>query len=265
MNKILCFIIVLLEIFVSSCNSVTPTPSTQSQIPSKTPTLSPTSTVLLPTLVVLEGCAKEYSIRIRSAPSTQTDILGGISSNSCVSIYGRNKDSSWVWIKTGDIVGWVSVENIFINGEISQLSIFSENGENGISQNVFPEATTTLTVITRSPFKTNTPIPTPKKTSTPRLMPTTATLLCKDTYSMGGSMVKCKIPRAYCSYQLATSGNPTFCNDARYPNHNFVLVVWGEDWSDLDGRCIVVSGQISFFDGKPQIEAISRSQVTYCN
>lgn len=121
--------------------------------------------------------------------------------------------------------------------------------------------TKTALPITPKQNSTSTLSPTPTKTP----VPTISLLLCKDTYNLIGSSVKCEIPVAYCSYQPATSGSPTFCNDAPYPNHNFALVVWGSDWSDLDGHCIIVSGDVKFFGGKPQVEVFDRSQVDYCD
>ncbi len=100
--------------------------------------------------------------------------------------------------------------------------------------------------------------------SAPNQPSTTEVLLCKDTSKMAGNIVNCKIPRAYCSYQPTTSGEPTFCNDALYPNHNFTLFVWGEDWSDYDGKCIIVSGEVLLYQGKPQIEGFGRSQISSC-
>jgi hypothetical protein len=94
--------------------------------------------------------------------------------------------------------------------------------------------------------------------------PKTNTLLCKDTFNLVGSTVECKIPRAYCSYQLTTSGEPTFCNDAPYPYHNFTLFIWGEDWSGYDGECIIIRGDVSMYQNKPQIEAFDRSQISSC-
>ena len=262
------FIVFVITLFVlAEINTGVPTPNaTPIPVTSyRSPTniiSSPTATLIPPTPLPLVGCAGQYSLRIRTAPSTQASILGGISPGECVSIFRRNEDSSWVWIKTGDMVGWMLAENLSIKGEIIQLSVVNENGGFEISQLIFPTATTAFPTTTNLPVRTSTPLPR-IKTSTPRPLPTTTTLLCKDTYNMVGSTVKCKIPRAYCSYQYTTSGRPTFCNDAQYPNHNFILVVWGSDWSDLDGRCIIVSGRVSFYDGKPQIEASNRSQVTY--
>lgn len=87
---------------------------------------------------------------------------------------------------------------------------------------------------------------------------------CKDISNLAGNYVKCILPIAYCTYQSTASGKPTFCNDENYPNHNFTLVVWGEDWSDYDGKCIIINGTVSIYQGKPQIEAFGRSQISSC-
>lgn len=80
-----------------------------------------------------------------------------------------------------------------------------------------------------------------------------------------GETVKVRIERADCSYQSTMNGAPTFCNDAPYPGHSFTLVVWRQDWSDLDGNCIIVAGEVTAYNGLPQIEAESREQVTACS
>ena len=56
--------------------------------------------------------------------------------------------------------------------------------------------------------------------TTPLTLPEINTLLCKDTSNMIGSTVECLVPRAYCSYQPTSSGEPTFCNDSPYPNNS---------------------------------------------
>lgn len=93
---------------------------------------------------------------------------------------------------------------------------------------------------------------------------TTDIMLCADTDSLIGEYAFCKIPVAYCFYQPGEAGSPTFCNDEPYPNHAFTLVVWGEDWSDYDGRCILVDGIVTTYGGKPQITATGRGQVLEC-
>jgi len=94
---------------------------------------------------------------------------------------------------------------------------------------------------------------------------TTDDLFCKFTQTKVGGTVKCKIPKTYCYYKPDINGSPTFCNDANYDAYNFTLVTWGADWSDLDGHCIIVSGLVTLYRGRPQIEATNRSQVSYCD
>jgi RNA polymerase-binding transcription factor DksA len=89
-------------------------------------------------------------------------------------------------------------------------------------------------------------------------------MLCADTGSLIGEYAFCKIPVAYCSYQPGETGSPTFCNDRPYPNNAFTLVVWGDDWSDYDGRCILVDGIVTTYNGKPQIIGTDRRQVLDC-
>lgn len=89
-------------------------------------------------------------------------------------------------------------------------------------------------------------------------------LFCRNTNTYIGEYVTCKIPRAYCSYQPNVSGSPTFCNDAPYPNHDFTYVVWGRDFSSLDGQFLLVSGYVSLYKGKSQIETESNPKFSYC-
>jgi len=104
------------------------------------------------------------------------------------------------------------------------------------------------------------------RTPAPRAVPPEVLEMvsCSETDQMVGQSVTCVIRNAYCDYRPDVGGNPTFCNDAPYPNHNFTLLVWGGDWSDLDGSCVEVTGFVERYDGKPQIVAGSRSQVSPC-
>jgi hypothetical protein len=116
------------------------------------------------------------------------------------------------------------------------------------------------------------PISTPTGSSSPTRASTTATaetspsevLLCKDTGNLMGTMVTCTLDPAYCSYEASTNGSPTFCNDAPFPDNIFTMVVWGEDWTDYDGQCLVITGRVTAFHAKPQIEARDRSQISLC-
>jgi hypothetical protein len=44
-----------------------------------------------------------------------------------------------------------------------------------------------------------------------------------------------------------------------------MLVAFGEDWSDYDGQCLVVSGYLQVDKGLLQIQALQRDQVSLCN
>jgi uncharacterized protein YraI len=190
---------------------------------------------------------------MRSGPSTQFEVISGLTSGSCFSVYGFNEDRSWVWIDANGNFGWISVEFSSIEGNTDTLPIIPED----ITVSALPTSNTVFAT-TQKPSPTFTP----KKTSTPFIFPTTDITLCSNAPLY--TNVTCKIRRAYCSYQPTTSGQPTFCNDLPYPNHQFALLVWGSDWSDLDGYCLIVSGYMDRYAGKRQIVATSRLQVSFC-
>lgn len=235
-------ILVLLLLLFTGCSAdptlVFPSPSKPTST-SVIKTQKPTSTQ-----VIFTGCVKTGSLRVRSSPGTQSEILGGLAEDTCISIIGRDMSSGWVLVSSDEFSGWVSSEYMDIAGDITALPIIADTVRFSNVPTAKPKPTTPVVK------KTNTPLP--------------EYILCKDTSNLIGSHVTCKIPRAYCSYEPSTSGKPTFCNDARYPNHNFTLLVWGSDWSFLNGSCILVSGRVTSYQGKPQIEASSEAQVSYC-
>ena len=103
-------------------------------------------------------------------------------------------------------------------------------------------------------------------TSPPQLSPQVKNQIieCSEASSFVGEEITCQIISVHCSYRPDIDGQPTFCNDGPYPNHDFTLLVWGSNWCDYDGQCIVVSGFVSRYEGKLQIVAESRSQVSKC-
>ena len=107
------------------------------------------------------------------------------------------------------------------------------------------------------------PPPTPPPTSPPTLPPTTPAY-DDCARAEAGTFTTCQIQLAQCDFRPDISGEPTFCNDAPFPSHSFTLLVWGEDWSDYDGKCLVVTGEVTRFRGLPQIVATSQSQVANC-
>jgi DNA/RNA endonuclease YhcR with UshA esterase domain len=43
------------------------------------------------------------------------------------------------------------------------------------------------------------------------------------------------------------------------------MVAWETDWSYLDGECLLITGTVSLYEGIPEIEVRSSSQVEICN
>ena len=259
-------IVHLCVILLAACSTATQTSTPTRARPSPSPSPSPSATFTATSIPSLIGCVKAgITLRMRSGPGTQFDVTNGLASETCFTVYGFNEDKSWVWIDADGKSGWISVEYSSIEGNTDVLPIISEN----ITVSEFPtnNAASAITQTPKpSPTKTKTTRPsptfTPKKTSTPLIIPTNDIILCSNAPAY--TNVICKIRRAYCSYQPSTSGQPTFCNDFPYPNHQFTLIVWGSDWSDLDGYCLIISGYVDKYAGKPQIVASSRSQVSFC-
>jgi hypothetical protein len=258
------FFVVLMSACVASPPS-TPTSTAKLTITSTaTPLPSPTPTL---TIVALQACVPKATIRIRKGPGTEYEAIGGLTSGTCMTVLGRNDDSTWVYMLTEDNKsGWVAAWLLTVDGDLSKLSIQSSSetlrmaptAKIAPTQTLLPTATKPVPTkklpptLTRTPFvyATSTPIQTE--------------LLCSQTDGHVGEYVTCRIERAYCDFRPDVNGGPTFCNDRPYPNQNFQLVIFGEDWSDYDGYCIMVSGNVSLYRGVPQIQGYSRSQVSYC-
>ena len=77
------------------------------------------------------------------------------------------------------------------------------------------------------------------------------------------------IARVDASFQANTRGQPTFLNDAPYPNHAFTAVIWGNDRRQFNpppegawqGKALCVSGPVELYQQRPQIVVSSPSQV----
>ncbi len=134
-----------------------------------------------------------------------------------------------------------------------------------------PTPTNTARPATPTLTPTNTPrppTPTPTSTSTPIPIPKPCgshAVPSEQAENYIGQIVTVQMDRAYCSYRPGINGSPTFCNDAPYPSHDFTMLVWDQDWSDYDGRCICVYGEVTPYKGKPQIVLESRSDVSLCD
>lgn len=72
-------------------------------------------------------------------------------------------------------------------------------------------------------------------------------------------------------HATTSNGKPTFLNyDKPYPNHAFVVVIWGSDRSEFPSnpeshyrnKTVCANGLIESYQGKPQIVARSSSQLS---
>lgn len=94
--------------------------------------------------------------------------------------------------------------------------------------------------------------------------PDTDTVIdCSDV--VPGSVQTCRMSSPDCNFRPDVNGDPTFCNHPRpFPNHDFTLLFWNEDRSDLDGQCVIVTGFVSSFEGKPQITGEDLTELNRC-
>jgi hypothetical protein len=113
---------------------------------------------------------------------------------------------------------------------------------------------------------TDPPIPTIGPEPTIYLAPTPITVNDYPSCSQvsAGQDVTCMIERSYCSYKKSVKGFPTFCNDAPYPSNNFTFLVWGEDLSRYNGKCLIVTGSVKLYQGKPEIIG-TESSISICD
>lgn len=247
---IVAFFWVLNYFSQSSPSAPAPTPTrTWTLIPIITPRPRQTST---PKPISLRACVTNATIRIRKGPGTQYEAIDGLVSGTCMQVLGRNQDSSWVYmVSEENKAGWVSASLLTITGNVNRVSIKTDSGIAHVPPTAKIQPTVTRKALVFA-------------SSTPQSAVIQSVMLCSQTINRVGDLVSCKIERAYCDYRPDVDGSPTFCNDRPYPNQNFALVVFSENWSDYDGYCIVVKGVVDRYGGVPQILASSRSQISYC-
>jgi hypothetical protein len=83
-----------------------------------------------------------------------------------------------------------------------------------------------------------------------------------------GRQATVAIARVEASYQPNIRGQPTFLNDAPFPNHVFTAVIWGSDRRQFQpppegwqGKSLCVTGPVELFQQRPQIVVSSPSQL----
>lgn len=207
--------------------------------------------------VILRACVRDTT-RIRRGPGTQYETTGGLLSGTCLTILGRNDAASWGYVVSDDHqTGWVATSLLRVAGGIHRVSVRDDSAAANSGR-----ATLTSAEVAYGAQAYLTEV---SATNIPNAPFTRYVVPCFETASRLGEHISCKMERAVCDYLPTEDGSPTFCNDRPYPDHNFALIVFGEDWSHYDGQCIIVSGYLEIDRGVLQIQASKGSQVSYCN
>ena len=207
--------------------------------------------------ITLSACVRDTT-RIRRGPGTQFETTGGLLSGTCLMILGRNEVASWVYVVSEDHqTGWVDVSLLNDAGGISRVSV----RDNSALANAGRSTLTSAEIA----YGAQAYLTEVSATNIPQSPVTRYVVPCFDTASRIGDHISCRMERAVCDYLPTVEGSPTFCNDRPHPDHNFALIVFGEDWSDYDGQCIIVSGYLEIDKGVLQIQASSRDQVSVCD
>lgn len=282
--------LILTAALVTACSlqraSPTPTPAPTTAAPTELPT----ETLTPPAATVMTACVTTNSLRIRDRPSKDGTVVAGLNRGRCVTVHGTDLGRTWASISADELAGWVALQYLELSGNPDDLPVVDDVARSDEVAEVvtpLPGPTATLPLPTPVPSETSSPAPTLTSTSTPTATATsthtatstpvpTATrtptstpppwtgLDCAQTSSHLGEFVSCRMQHAFCSYQPSLSGSPTICTDGPPRASKFTLRVLGSDWSDLDGKCIIVNGLIVRENSKPAIVAMRRSEVSTC-
>ena len=184
--KVLAQLCIILAV-LSAC-APSPTRAVNTPFPTTISTKIPTST-WTPRPVTLHACVTDATIRVRSGPGTEYEVIGGLVSGTCMSIASRNEDASWVYmVAENNITGWVASSLLTIEGNVKLVTIQSPLNAFGIAPTQSP-----LDAFNFAPTATRVPLIIPTNTAQPVIIPTV--LLCSNTASRIGEYVTCKIPR----------------------------------------------------------------------
>ena len=97
--------------------TIAPTKTTKAQLREPTATPRPVS---------IRACVTNSTIKIRKGPGTNFETIGGMVSDTCMSIMGRNADLTWVYMVSEDNkAGWVFASLLTIEGNLSRVSVRS--------------------------------------------------------------------------------------------------------------------------------------------
>ena len=238
------------DLSLQSTTAQSPTPNLDEMLtkgPAATQTEEP---------IALSACVQDIT-RIRRGPGTNYETIGGLLTDTCMTIIGRNDAGSWAYIVSEDHqTGWVDVSLLNDTWGIDKVSIRDASMANAsratlTSEQVAYGAQAYLTEVAATNVS--------QASNAQYMMP------CFETAGLIGDHISCRIEKAVCDYLPSLEGSPTICNDQPYPDHNFALVAFGKDWSEYDGKCLIVSGHLKIDKGVLEIQASQRSQVSHCN
>ena len=248
------FVIIFVGSFLSSSSSLffpapTPTPTdTLLADPIPTRTLEP---------VTRRTCVNDRT-HIRRGPGTHYETTGGLLAGTCLTILGRNKEASWVYMVSDDHVpGWVAVSALRDAGDLSQVSI-----RDHARMRISTRPTLTSAEIAHGAQAYLTEV---AATNLPDAPFSRYVMPCFETAKRTGEHISCRMERAYCDYLPALESSPTICSDRPAPDHTFSIIVREADWSHYDGQCLLVSGYLQIREGVLQVEALDHKQVSPCD
>jgi Bacterial SH3 domain len=199
----------------------------------------------------------ERATRIRRGPGTNYETIGGLPSGTCLTILGRNEDASWVYIiSDDDLTGWIAATTLTELGDIGRVSV---RDDAAMVNSTRPTLTSAEIANGAGLFLTR--VAATNQAQAPLIEYVEP---CFEAVNEIGEQISCKLEKAYCDYLPEEEGSPTVCIDRPAPDHTFALVVFGQDWSEYDGQCLIVSGYLEVNWGMLQIQALRRSQVSAC-
>ncbi len=228
--------------------------STSSETPAM-PKEGPAS-ARIPEPVTLRTCVA-HNTHIRRGPSTRAETIGGLLTGSCLTILGRNEGANWAYVISDDYQnGWVAARLLSDAGDINRVSV---RAHIELANPARPTLASGEIINGAQAFLTRV-----AATSLPGGRLTRFTVPCFKTADRIGNIISCRMEKAHCDYLTTAKGQVTFCSDRPYPDHIFTLLAPGEDRSDLDGQCLIVSGYLQVEHGALQVQVLKRDQVSPC-
>ena len=227
--------------------------------PAPTPTAIPDGTPVPTPIrdpVTVLACV-DHSTRIRRGPGTHYETTGGLLSGACLTILGRNEEASWVYVVSDDdLTGWVAV-NILMDA--STLSRVSVRDDWAMVNPTRPTLTSAEIANGAQAYLTQV-----SATNQPNAPLSQYVDPCFETANRIGDEISCRMEKAYCDFFPDLEGSPTICTDRPAPDQTFALVVFGHDWSEYEGQCLIVSGYLEVEWGMLRIQAFRKSQISAC-